>query len=266
MSRKNNRTKLIPAIILFSLAFVFSRASAQDFPKPVGFVNDFAEVIPKNTEDRISAFCQELKQKTGAEIAVVTMPTIGDEDYTDYASRLFEKWGIGGADKDNGILLLQVVDDRKFRIEVGYGLEGIIPDGLAGEVRDKYVFPSFRQNDFGRGLLLGTQAIASIIAKDAGVELTGAIPVQQARRTRGKGGTTGSAFFKMLVLFIFIALFLGGRGRGGGLLTGLLLGSLLGGGGRGRHYGGFSGGGGFGGGFGGFGGGMSGGGGAGGSY
>lgn len=248
--------------------------SQPQYPKPLGFVSDHADIIPQNIENEITAICREVKQKTGAEIAVVAVESVGDEHYVDYAVKLFKKWGIGEQGKDNGIMLFQTVSERSFRIEVGYGLEGIIPDGLAGEIRDRYVFPHFRKGDFGQGLLNGTQAVASIIAKDAGVQLTGqiAVPQRPVSRTRDKG-VSGSAFFKMLIMLIIFSLFFGrgGRGRGGGLLSLLLLGSMFGGGGRGYRGGGFggggfSGGGGFGGGFGGFGGGMSGGAGAGGSY
>lgn len=237
---------------------------AQSFPAAQGWVNDHGSVIRPGTERQIEAICEEVKQKTGAEIVVVTVTTVGDEHYTDYANKLFEKWGIGAKGKDNGVLLFQTVQERNFRIEVGYGLEGIIPDGLAGEIRDSYVFPYFKKNDFGGGHLNGVMAIASIIAKDAGVELTGAVPVRRpVRATRRRG--SGSGLMKIIMLALMFLLFRGGRGRGrrGGMLPMLLLGSMMGGG---RSSGGFSSGGGFGGGFGGFGGGMSGGGGAGGSY
>lgn len=269
---KNRILFLFVSFVLFSL-LIFSPSailSQNKFPKPVGHVNDFANVIPAATERRIAAICMEVKQKIGAEIAILTVETIGDEQYTDYTIRLLEDkdWQLGEKGKDNGILLFQTVQERKFRIEVGYGLEGIIPDGLAGEIRDRYVFPFFKKGDYGNGLLAGTQAIAGIIAKDAGVEITGAVQVSRGRRAPGKKSAAGSLFKLVMIALIFL-LFRGGRGgrggRRGSFLPWLLLGSLMGGG-RGSGGGGFGGGGSFGGGFGGFGGGGFGGGGAGGSY
>jgi len=234
--------------------------SQNQFPKPVGHVNDFANVIPAATERKIAAICLEVKQKTGAEIAVTAVETVGNEYYTEYANKLFKAWGIGGQGKDNGVLFFTTIKERGVRIEVGYGLEGILPDGRVGAILDDYVVPYFRRGDYGRGSLEGTKALAQVIAKDAGVEITGAVPVR-IKRTNVRRKTKGSWFFKLLMIALFLLLFRGGRG---GLLPLLLLGSLAG---RGRYGGfgggGFGGGGSFGGGFGGFGGGMSGGGGAG---
>ncbi len=193
----------------------------------------------------------------------MTVETVGDEYYSEYANKLFTAWGIGEKDKDNGVLLFNTIRDRRLWIEVGYGLEGILPDGLVGAILDEYVIPHYRQGDFGRGLLEGTKAIAGVIAKDAGVKITGAIavPLNRKAATKRKSGTN---FFKFFLFLLFIFLFLGGRR---GILPWLLLGSLGGRGGFGGGFGGWgSGGGGFGGGFGGFGGGMSGGGGAGRGY
>lgn len=256
-------TRKFTSLLWFLLFAVSTPLWAQsEFPKAVGYVNDFANVLSADIARKIEVICAEVQQKTGAQIAVVTVETVGDYHYTEYTNLLFEKWGIGGKDKDNGVLLFQTVQERSFRIEIGYGLEGIIPDGLAGEVRDRHVFPHFRKGDFGGGLLAGTKAIAGIIAKDAGVEIMGAVAVLPARRAKRR--SSGGNFVKFILLALIVLLFRGGRS--GGLLPLILLGSL----GGGRHYGGFGGGGygggGFGGGFGGFGGGMSGGGGAGGSY
>jgi len=246
--------------------------SQVNLPDPTGFINDFANVLSPAVKNAMENLSKELKQKTGAEVVVVTVKSLNGMDYTDYSVRLFEKWGIGGKGKDNGILIFNAVDVRKIRIEVGYGLEGILPDGLVGEIRDKYLIPSLKQNDFDSGLSLGLAAVASIIAADAKVKLTGnysALTQNRNQRGRKRGG--GISIFKIMMLFFVVSSLLGrGRGRrgrrGGGLLGGLLLMSMLGGGHRGYHSGGFGGGGFGGGGFGGFGGGMGGGGGAGGGY
>ncbi|MBW2017619.1 MAG: TPM domain-containing protein [Deltaproteobacteria bacterium] len=227
-------------------------------PKPKGLVNDFADVIPPSYEDRLKALTQELLQKTGVPVVVVTMPDIGGAEYNDYANRLYSSWGIGKKGEDKGVLIFITIKERKMRIETGYGVEGILPDGLVGEIRDKYMIPYLKENKFGEGLLYGAAAVAQVIAKDAGVKLTGQVQVKvPKKRSRG---------FSFLPLIAIFALFflLNTRGRGG---RGIFFLPLILGGGF-RHGGGGFGGsfGGFGGGFGGFGGGMSGGGGAGGGF
>ncbi len=250
-------------LLFVILVFSFTNVLAQQFPDPRGFINDFADVISPEVERQMEIISRELNQKTGAQLVVVTIQTIGEDEYTDYANRLYENWGIGQRGKDNGILLFNVIDQRKIRIEVGYGLEGILPDGLAGEVRDQYIVPFLREDDYDGGLGRGHAALAGIIANDAGITITGAIQVDSGRR-RGSS-TRGSGRIVMIIVFIILMLLGGGRRRGG-LLPLLLLSSMMGGHSRGSWGGGGFGGGFGGGGFSGFGGGMSGGGGAGGGY
>jgi uncharacterized protein len=144
---------------------------AQQFPQPRGYVNDFANVVQDDYEAKITAVCEEVKRKTGAEIAVVTMPTVGDYDYQDYANRLFKAWGIGQKGKDNGLLIFNAVAERKIWIEVGYGLEGAINDARAGDIYRQQIRPYLQQGEYGKGLLAGTIAAARLIANEYGVTL-----------------------------------------------------------------------------------------------
>ncbi|UCG80370.1 MAG: TPM domain-containing protein [Desulfobacterales bacterium] len=252
-----------PVIVLFLTVACPTLSHASDsFPKPRGLVNDFANVISPQYEQKLTQVIDELLRKTNVPVVVVTMPEIGGEDYNEYANRLYAAWGIGQKDTDRGVLIFVTIKERKMRIETGYGMEGLIPDGLAGEIRDQYIVPYLREDRFGEGLLNGTVAVASIIAKDAGVRLTGQLPVKRPVKKR-----SGLPSLLFMVLFLFL-LFSMGRRRGGiwPLLLLMFMGRGVGyGGGYGR--GGFGGSfGGFGGGFGGFGGGLSGGGGAGGGF
>jgi len=225
----------------------------DDFPDPLGYVSDFAGIISSQDEARMTAVISEIKAKTTAEIAVVTMPDIGGQSEEIYANELFRAWGIGGKGKDNGILLFLTLQERRFRIETGYGLEGILPDGLLGQIADERIIPYLRDGQYGKGLLSGTLAVAQVIAKDAGVQLSskGNLPVPPVTTTRGTRPFRIPFFLIILLIFLIF----GGRM---GLLPLLFLGGLP----RGRGgFGGGFGGGGFGGGFGGFGGGLSGGGG-----
>jgi uncharacterized protein len=252
------KVKHISSLITFLvLTLIMSMTShgEEEFPKQTGLVNDYANVISSDYEQRLVQVTAELLKKTEVPIVVVTMPDIGGEDYNEYANRLYEAWGIGKKGEDKGVLIFVTVRERKLRIETGYGMEGLIPDGLAGEIRNRYMVPYLKQNLFGEGLLNGTLAIAQIIAEDAGVRLTEEGPLRRIPKRRF--GLSQILF----ALVFFGLLFSMGRRRGG--IWPLLLLMSMGRGGRGGLGGGF---GGFGGGFGGFGGGMSGGGGAGGGF
>lgn len=246
------------ALFFLALAYPILAYAGDALPRPHGLVNDFANVIPPEYEQKLIQVTSELLQKTEVPVVVVTMPDIGGEDYNEYANRLYQAWGIGKKGEDRGVLIFVTAKERKMRIETGYGIEGLIPDGLAGEIRDQYMIPYLKQNRFGEGLLNGTLAIAGIIARDAGVSLTGQAPVKGPVKKR-------SAIPGLVGFFIFILVLFSLARRRGGLLPLLLLMSMGGRGGYGGGYGrgGF---GGFGGGFGGFGGGLSGGGGAGGGF
>jgi uncharacterized protein len=272
-----NHSTLKKYFYFISAAFVFfilivNQVNAQDsFPEKKGLVNDFADVIEPAIEDKINAITGELLTKTEIPVVVVTMPDIGENDYNDYANRLYEKWGIGKKGVDKGVLIFVTVKERKMRIEVGYGLEGVITDGTAGEIRDRYMTPYLKQNKYGEGILNGAAALSLIIAKASGAELTGDARVSNPEKNNE------SKFPSWAILIFILFVLFGGRGISRLLLLPLLMGS---GGHRGSNkhsgssFGGFGGGfGGFGGGgfggsggFGGFGGGMSGGGGAGGSF
>ena len=250
---------------LFILALLLTPLASlaeQPFPKPKGLINDFANVIPQSYEQKLVTITSELFDKTGTPVVVVTMPDIGGEDYNEYANRLYSAWGIGKKGEDKGVLIFVTIKERKMRIETGYGVEGILPDGLVGEIRDRYMTPYLKQNKFGEGLLNGTLAVSQVSAKDSGIQLTGQAPVKAPKKKR----RSGISFLPLLIIFIIVMSV--SRRRGGSWLFFLPL--LLGvGGGFGSRYGsgGFGGSfGGFGGGFGGFGGGMSGGGGAGGGF
>jgi len=221
------------------------------FPKPAGLINDFAGVIPQSEKQKMQILSTEVLQKTGTAVVVATVPTIGDEDDATYTNELYQAWGIGKKGEDKGVLIFLALKERRIRIETGYGVEGILPDGRVGEILDKYAVPLLKKDRYGEGLYNALAAVSLVVAKDANVELTGEVKIYRPPQRQVRLFRFFPLIFIILILFSFLR-----RGRGG-ILPLLLLGSL---GGRGGFGGGF---GGFGGGFGGFGGGMSGGGGAG---
>jgi uncharacterized protein len=232
--------------------------------KPTGYVNDFAHAIDAQSAAAIEAYCGNVERATGAQFAIVTLDTLEDEPVEDVANRLFTQWGIGKKGTNEGLLVLLAIKDHKNRVEVGYGLEPIVPDGYAGGVL-RGIRPILRQGNYGGALLSAAQQFGQRIAEAKGVTIEGQPP-----RQRGSRDTNGGGVFGLIFAFVLLMLFLrgiSGRGGGGagGFLTGMLLGNLMGrrgGWGGGDWGGGGFGGGGGGGGFGGFGGGSSGGGGA----
>jgi uncharacterized protein len=238
----------------------------QDIPELTAPVNDFAGVIDAGAENEIDALIRKLQDATGDVIVVATIKTFKPYgDMASYTVKMFENHGrgIGTKGKDNGVLILLALDDRQVRIEPGYGLEGFITDGFAGET-SRLMTPYFRDSDYGAGLLAGATRVAQRIAEGRNVPLNLGQP-RPAQRSRDNGGIP----FGFWIVLAIIILNMIGRGRGRRRRWYSGVGPFGGGfgGPRGGWGGGGFGGGGFGGGgFGGFGGGRSGGGGGGASW
>jgi uncharacterized protein len=234
--------------------------------KPQGYLSDFAGVVDTPSKAALENYAGEVERSTGAQMAFVTVKTLDGEPIEDVANDLFHAWGIGQKNKDNGVLFLLVTGDRRSRLEVGHGLEPILPDSLDGMVLVQ-MRPALRAGQYGEALLTAAQTIGTIIAKDKGVAINAPLPPRQTRESPVHTVPWPLVIGGIFLLFLMFRR--GGGGSGGSFLTGMLLGNLMGGMGR-RDYGGYGGrsGGGFGGGdsggggFGGFGGGDSGGGGA----
>jgi uncharacterized protein len=256
----NNKIKtiLVLAAALLMALIAGTTFAADKYPAPRGAVNDFANVIDPESAAKMEALAREVLQKTGTAVVVVTVPAIGEnEEYNMYANGLYKAWGIGKKGEDKGVLIFLTLKERKIRIETGYGVEGILPDGLVGEIRDKYLKPQLQAGNYGKAFYDTMYALSSYIAKDANVQLSDSpepLPYRRDVRSQKKGVNVAGLIFFLIV----VALLLGTR-TGRQMLPWILL-MFLGGGGRGGGGGGFSGG------FGGFGGGGSGGGGAGGDF
>jgi uncharacterized protein len=253
----------VTALLVVCVSAAALRADEPRIPPPRGFVNDFAGVIDGGTAARLDALIRELRDKTSAEIAVVTVDSTQPLTAFDYAMRVAESWKPGAKGKDNGVVFLIAVKDRELFIATGYGVEGALPDGLVGEIRDRLVVPRFKQGDLAGGIRAGTEALAERIAREHGVTLSAAPRSAPLRRPPGGERIGGGAALVLLILLVLLfrsglwpLLFLPRHGRH-------RFGRSFGGGGFGGHGGGFGGGGG---GFGGFGGGGFGGGGAGGRW
>jgi len=225
---------------------------------PRHYVEDYANVINSSDEQSLNGVLQELEQKTGAQYIVLTVETTGGIPIEDFAIELAGRWKLGQKGKDNGMLFVLAKNDRKYRFEVGYGLEGFVTDQYCGRVGRDVLEPLLKRGDYSQGIYQANLQIVQRIAEQAGVTLTGMpkikpVPVQQRR------GTRGLPCCSVLPLLFFFLIVFGGLGRGMGwwFFLPFMLGGFGGHGGYGRS--GSFGGGSFGGGFGGFGGGMGGG-------
>lgn len=224
--------------------------------KPEGYVSDFARVIDAQSKTALEQYCTAVQNSTGAQIALVTVSSLQGEPIEDVANSIFHAWGVGSKGKNDGILLLLSIGDRHSRLEVGYGLEGVVPDGFAGSILDD-MRPALRQQQYGEAMMAAAQTIGETIAKAKGVKINAQLP----RRIHRKPADSipWPVVIGGLVILVWLAR---GGGAGGGFLPGLILGNMMG-----RSTFGSRSGGGFGGydsgdSFGGFGGGDSGGGGA----
>ena len=140
--------------------------------KPSDYVNDFAHVLNNGTVQQLDNIFEQLDHKANAQVAVVTVNSLDGADIDSYAVELFKKWGMGGKSSKRGVLILLSVGDHRYRTEVGYGLEPILPDGKVGGFGREAV-PLLRQNDYNGALLLMSSRVADVIAQDAGIQLTG---------------------------------------------------------------------------------------------
>ena len=247
------------------LATGWATAVAQDFPAaPNTLVNDYTNTLSAADVDQLERKLVAFDDSTSTQIAVVVMQSTGQYDIADYGVRLAQQWGVGGAEHDNGILLLVALGDREVTIQTGYGVEGAVPDAIAYRIIENEIKPPFRQGNYFAGIDRATDAL---------IAYTKGEYKAKPRKEGDGGGGFGSLIFIVIIVVVAIALSSrGGRGGGGGRVRGsrgasdLLWWTLLSGMGRGGGGGSFGGGGFGGGGFGGFGGGGFGGGGASGSW
>lgn len=189
------------------------------FPHPDGYVNDFASVLDAEQEAYLEMFLRTVERETSAEIVVATVRSLEGMTVELYANRLFADWGIGKKQQDNGVLVLVAPDHRTVRIEVGYGLEPILPDGLAGEIIRTEMIPEFRNDNYPRGIGRGLNRIAQVVRRDPA-----------AVASRAPGVATGNDPPPAIVIVPFFGIFiaLGAYAAGLGIRT-KTYGPLLGG-------------------------------------
>lgn len=254
--RKTRFSVLLSVLLILLLSFsVYATDSrSDDIPKPTAdfFVNDFAGVIDSEDKAEIMRLGKDLEKQTTAQVVVVTVDSLDGKAVEDYALELGREWGVGDKEKNNGVVLLLSVSDRKVTIQVGYGLEGCLPDGKTGRILDSYAVPYLSDDDFSTGLTEAYKAIATVVYNEYNAEPE--VSYEQSDHTQLFSDETDETAMQIILIIILILILLLRRGRG---RRGFVFFPFIGGGGS--HHGG----GGFGGGsHGGFGGGSHGGGGS----
>jgi uncharacterized protein len=155
-------------LLLFLLTLVVGLApqlEAQTLPNPVGRINDFAELLDAEAEQTLAAAIEQAEKESSAQMAIATVTSLDGASIEEYATRLFNQWGIGQRTVNNGVLVLVAPNEREVRIEVGYGLEPILPDGLAGAIiRDDFL-PLFREGKYQEGIVRGGTRVAEVVRK-----------------------------------------------------------------------------------------------------
>ena len=263
----SSHSRAIGRILAVLAMLLASPAIAQDFPALTGQVVDNANIIPDAEEADLVAKLEALETQSRRQLVVVTIPSLQGYEISDYGYRLGREWGLGDAERNDGAILLVAPEERKVRIEVGYGLEPYLTDGLSALIIQQQILPRFRDGDYAGGIDVGTDAIIQQLQLPEAEALEIAAQANQKRETSG-GFPVGAFIWFAFIFFFFVLPMLGGRGRRrrhggiGSAVGNIILWEALGAAARsaGGDRGGF-GGGGFGG-FGGGGGGLSGGGGS----
>ena len=205
--------------LVFAMGLVFTAmpVKALEFPPATGHVNDWADIFSPDFENSLEKDLVTFEKETTAEIAVVTVKDLQETTIEDFAVRLFEDWGIGKADEDNGLLLLIAPNDRELRIEVGYGLEPVVTDGRAGRIIRNEITPEFKQNNYEGGVANGVEAIQKYIR-------TGSPPADfEAVADQAEEN------IPVVLIFFFLIVYLAGFwGRSKRVWPGGLIGALLG--------------------------------------
>ena len=246
-------------VVVAALAFAGAAVKADPtFPQLTGRVVDDAHILPAQTQAELTQKLATLEQANGDQLVVVTLPSLDGYDIADYGYRLGRAWGIGQKAKNNGALLIIAPNEKKVRIEAGYGLEPVLTDAMSTVIIHREMLPRFQDGDFAGGTTAGVDAIVKVLAEPRQLaEAQASAAAREVHQPRRRADPGAVVVIIIIAIFVISGLFRrGGRG-GGGILPWILLGAMSG---RGRDDDDWGGGGGGGGGFGGGGGSFGGGG------
>jgi uncharacterized protein len=216
--------------LLTAALLAATTAVGAALPEPTGAINDFANLLSDDDEQRLTRLVEEVEQATSAEIAVASVASLDGLTVEDYATQLFAAWGVGQRGRDNGVLIVVAPNQREMRIEVGYGLEGVLPDALAGQIIRETFLPAFRANDYPRGIVAGTERVAAIVRRNETLTQEQQQALAIAERHAGQDPKLPFILIPFLGLFVAIGFGMVGAGLAarafGPILFGLFFGGL----------------------------------------
>jgi uncharacterized protein len=264
VSRRNDWADLslrgvafLTALLIAVAALALPAAAAPTFPALAGRVTDAANILPATTAAVLDTQLTELEKTTTIQVVVATVPDLQGYEIDEYGYQLGRAWGIGQKGQNNGAIILIAPNERKVRIEVGYGLEGVLTDALTSQIIRRNIIPYFKAGDMAGGVASGTEAIVKLLQLPPEQRAQAAQAAAAAQAGNGGGGGGGGTFVWIVIMLIWLVVSIARRKRGSGLGSTIIWGPGMGGwGGGGGDWGG-GGGGGFGGGGGSFGGGGS---------
>lgn len=189
---------ILPFLLSIFLLTVIPAISSASFPKITPYINDFTGMLDATCESNLESISNQIHSNTTAELAVVIMPTIGDSDINEYSNAFFRDAGLGDRNKNNGLLVLIVMDTKSYRIETGYGLEGDLPDALVSRLANDHIRPSIDKDD----LCNGTTGLLLSIADQLGVT------INPAYITIGNIPMSQQEFILLAIVFIIVVIIL----------------------------------------------------------
>jgi uncharacterized protein len=192
--KRQLRQPFLAGIILFALAL--GLASALDVPPLRGRVNDYAGVMSQNQMRSLESQLAQFEQETGHQVVVLTIPTLDGEDIEGFSIRVAENWKIGKKGFDNGVILVVAIKDRRLRLEVGYGLEGVLPDAIAKTIISDYIVPGFRAQNYAGGIIAGIDAVLKVIKNEP-------LPESARKKDSNQGSELNSLAMFAITLAVF---------------------------------------------------------------
>ncbi|MCB2013813.1 MAG: YgcG family protein [Sphingobium sp.] len=193
----------LSAMMLVAVLLLASHAYAQQFPELTGRVVDAANILDPAQEAALTAKLENLEQQSQRQLVVATIPDLQGYEIADYGYRLGDHWGVGDKERDDGVILIVAPNDRKVRIEVGYGLEGILPDILAGRIIRNAIIPRFKADDYPGGISAGVDEITRLLLLPPEEARKVA---QQAKQEASDNNDNGQLIFILFIIFIFFIL------------------------------------------------------------
>lgn len=197
------------SLLIFYLSFSLNVFSSDSFPKPTNYkyINDYTNTIDKSTIKQIISIGKELEDKTSAQAIIVVINSTNGLPIEDYTNKLFRSWGIGQESKDNGLLILLALNDRAWKVEVGRGLEGALPDALTNRIMQEIAKPSFINGDYNEGLLNSYSIFSDYISSEYGVTLNKSLNITLPNESNRYQRKEGKLAIGLLVLLLFLDIF-----------------------------------------------------------